>query len=185
MAYVNFILQRFVVLKIYFAKICATLLKLFQFVSGVYRAFYNNFHGKKIHLSMFDDFRLYTFKKMGFPCKLCSKIYSDSSSYKRHVNSVHLNEKFKCAKCEYQTNRKDVLSKHFRRKHESNKRKPETQIESDNKRMKLQDCNDDWRFFENWLNTDHNDQEYEIDMEDVEKFVNNMHGKGTEIYQHG
>ena len=140
---------------------------------------------------------------MGFPCNLCSKIYSDSSSYKRHVNSVHLNEKFKCAKCEYQTNRKDVLSKHIMRKHyEPNKRKPETQIESDNKKMKLQDnndCNDDWRFFENWLNTDHNDQEYEIDMEDVEKFVNNIdididelknnkmdiqHGKGTEILQH-
>ena len=137
-----------------------------------------------MHLSMFDVFRLYTFKKMGFPCKLCSKIYSDSSSYKRHVNSVHLNEKFKCAKCEYQTNRKDVLSKHIMRKHESNKRKPETQIESDNKKMKLQDnndCNDDWRFFENWLNTDHNDQEYEIDMEDVEKFVNNIDNMDIDI----
>ena len=136
---------------------------------------------------MFDVFRLYTFKKMGFPCKLCSKIYSDSLSYKRHVNSVHLNEKFKCAKCEYQTNRKDVLSKHIMRKHyEPNKRKPETQIESDNKKMKLQDnndCNDDWRFFENWLNTDHNDQGYEIDLEDIEKFINNIdtqHGKGTQ-----
>ena len=100
---------------------------------------------------MFDVFRLYTFKKMGFPCKLCSKIYSDSSSYKRHVNSVHLNEKFKCAKCEYQTNRKDVLSKHIMRKHyEPSKRKSETRIESDNKKMKLQDNNDfneDWTFF--------------------------------------
>merc|ERR1712055_226148 len=46
------------------------------------------------------------------------------------------------------------------------------------------DCNDDFEDFQNWLNTNHTPQEYEIDMEDVEKFVNNMHGKGTEIYQH-
>ena len=92
---------------------------------------------------------------MEFPCKICGAIYSSSRACQRHEKTAHGNELFKCEQCEYMTNRKDVLSKHFRRKHESNKRKTETQIESDNKRMKLQDCNDDWRFFENWLNTNH------------------------------
>ena len=139
---------------------------------------------------------------MGFTCNLCSQIFEDKYVYKRHVNSVHSNEKFKCAKCEYVSNRKDVLSKHMMRKHyEPNKRKPETQSESDHKKMRLEDnndFNDGWGFFENWLNTDHNDQGYEIDMEDVEKFIDNIdidqlknnnkidtqHGKGTETLQH-
>merc|ERR1712090_56360 len=72
----------------------------------------------------------------------------------------------------------------MRKHYEPNKRKPETQIESNNKKIKLQDCNDDFEDFQNWLNTNHIPQEYEIDMEDVEKFVNNMYGKGTEILQH-
>merc|ERR1712055_1216658 len=87
--------------------------------------------------------------------------------------TAHGNELFKCEQCEYITNRKDALSKHF-------KRKPETQIESDNKKIKLQDCNDDFEDFQNWLNTNHTPIEHELDMEDVEKFVNNMHGKGTD-----
>merc|ERR1712208_185286 len=69
------------------------------------------------------------------------------------------------------TNRKDVLSKHFKRKHESNKRKPETQNESDNKKIKLQDKNDDFEDFQNWLNTNHTPIELEFNLEDVEKFI--------------
>ena len=88
---------------------------------------------------------------MGFTCNLCSKILEDKYVYKRHVNSVNSNKKIECAKCDYIANRKDVLSKHMMRKHyEPNKRKSETQIESDNTKMKLQDNNDfneDWTFF--------------------------------------
>ena len=57
----------------------------------------------------------------------------------------------------------------------ANKRKTETQINFDNnKRMKLQDCND---------HKVHNTEELEIDMEDVENFFNIQHGKGNEILQ--
>ena len=121
---------------------------------------------------------------MDFPCKICGAIYSSSRACQRHEKTAHGNELFKCEQCEYITNRKDVLSKHFKRKHESNKRKPETQIGLDNKKIKLRDNNDDFEDFQNWLNTNHTPIEQEVDMEDVEKFVNNMHGKGTEIYQH-
>ena len=51
---------------------------------------------------------------------------------------------------------------------ESNKRKTETQID-----------------FEKWLNVNHNTEELEIDMEDVETFFNIHHGKGNEILQRG
>ena len=75
------------------------------------------------------------FKKMEFPCKICGAIYSSSRACQRHEKTAHGNELFKCDQCEYQANRKDVLSKHIMRKHyEPNKRKPETQIESDNKK---------------------------------------------------
>ena len=52
-------------------------------------------------------------------CKDCKQVFVSSSKLNRHVESVHLNEKFTCHDCGKQFTRQDTLLRHIKTLHEN------------------------------------------------------------------
>ena len=50
-------------------------------------------------------------------CKVCGKLYKNSSSLKRHISSAHSTNLYKCKYCPAQYKRTDNLNTHLVTKH--------------------------------------------------------------------
>ena len=56
--------------------------------------------------------RLHTKLAKKFDCTLCGKSLTSSSSFKNHVDSIHLNIIHSCSECDFKTKEKVTLEKH-------------------------------------------------------------------------
>ena len=59
---------------------------------------------------------LFHSKTKNFPCSLCDQSFYTDSSRKSHCSAIHLKEKVKCQKCDFE-GRFDKIKYHVQRKH--------------------------------------------------------------------
>ena len=56
--------------------------------------------------------------KVKYPCDKCGKQFSQKSSLKRHIQSLHERVKYSCDNCNKEFTLKDALKKHIQSIHE-------------------------------------------------------------------